>query len=150
MFSQGRRVRGAVVLRTRFAALAAPAGVATVAGVGCAVVWWGDPTTPGGPLPVCPTNALLGITCPGCGVLRMVYSLLHGDLVAALQYNAVALVAMPLLLTAWAVWLLARWRGDRIPVFTRYRWACAVIVAVVLGWFVVRNIPVEPFTALHL
>jgi len=81
--------------------LAAPAGVAGLVCAGCVVAWWADPTTLGGPLPVCPTNALLGINCPGCGALRMIYSLLHGDLIAAVQFNAVALIALPLLLWTW-------------------------------------------------
>lgn len=76
----------------------------------------------------------------------MVYSLLHGDLVAAVQFNAVALVALPLLGWAWVAWVL----GRRRPAFTHYRWAPAVTLAVMLLWFVVRNIPVEPFTALRV
>ncbi|WP_131724959.1 DUF2752 domain-containing protein, partial [Mycobacteroides abscessus] len=59
--------------------LAAPAAVAGAVAAGCAAVWFGDPTTPGGVLPVCPLKALTGLDCPGCGGLRMVYSLMHGD-----------------------------------------------------------------------
>jgi hypothetical protein len=99
---------------------------------------------------VCPTNALLKINCPGCGALRMVYSLLHGDLIAAVQFNAVALVALPLLLWAWGAWVLARWRGRRVLAFAHYRWTPAVSLAVAFVWLVVRNVPIEPFTALHV
>ncbi len=35
--------------------LLARTGPAAVAVTGCALALWGDPTTPGGPLPVCPT-----------------------------------------------------------------------------------------------
>ena len=48
--------------------IAAPAAVAGVTAAGCAGVWLGDPTTPGGVLPVCPFKALTGLDCPGCGV----------------------------------------------------------------------------------
>jgi len=44
---------------------------------------------------VCPTKALLDIDCPGCGGMRMVYSLLHGDIGAALRYNALSVIAWP-------------------------------------------------------
>ncbi|MGC7322706.1 DUF2752 domain-containing protein, partial [Mycobacteroides abscessus subsp. massiliense] len=74
--------------------LAAPAVVAGAAAAGCAAVWFGDPTTPGGVLPVCPLKALTGLDCPGCGGLRMAYSLMHGDVLGALRYNAVGLVAV--------------------------------------------------------
>lgn len=132
----------------RRARLAAPLGAAALAGVCCAAVWWGDPTTPGGLLPVCPSNALFGIDCPGCGGLRMVYSLLHGDLAAAVHYNAVALAALPVVGWFWAAWFAARWRGARMRPWPR--WAVATALVVVLAWFVVRNIPVAPFTQLHV
>src|ERR1700743_2651601 len=70
----------------------------------CAAIWVGDPTTPHGPLPVCPTKALLGIDCPGCGTLRMLYSLMHGDVLAAARFNALGLVAVMLLIWAYGVW----------------------------------------------
>jgi len=78
--------------------LAAPLAVAATAAGGCAVVWMANPTVPGAILPVCPTKALLGIDCPGCGSLRMIYSLLHFDLASAVHYNALGLVAVLLLL----------------------------------------------------
>jgi hypothetical protein len=134
----------------RMRALWAPAAVAAGAGLGCAVIMWGDPTTAGGPLPVCPTKLLLGIDCPGCGSMRMIYSLLHGDLPAALHYNAVALVALPLLVLAWATWVRGRWRGRPVQSWQQWRWAPSVALVVTVIWFVVRNIPVEPFTSLYV
>ena len=74
--------------------LVAPVAMAAGAGSVCAAIWFADPTTPGGLIPPCPTRTLLGIDCPGCGTCRMLYSLLHGDLPAALHYNALALVAV--------------------------------------------------------
>ena len=71
--------------------LAAPLVVAASTTLMCAAIWVGDPTTPNGPLPVCPTKALLGIDCPGCGSARMLYSLMHGNLVAAARFNALGL-----------------------------------------------------------
>jgi uncharacterized protein DUF2752 len=69
-------------------ALAAPLGVAAVAAGGCAVIWLVNPMVPGGILPECPTKTLLGIDRPGCGSLRMIYSLLHFDVAAAARFNA--------------------------------------------------------------
>lgn len=128
----------------------APAAVAAGAALGCTVILLGDPTTPGGPLPVCPTKLLLGIDCPGCGSMRMVYSLLHGELGAALHYNAVALAVLPLLVLAWITWTVGRWRGRRVESWQQWRWAPMVTLAVTLTWWVVRNIPVAPFTSLRV
>lgn len=116
----------------------------------CAAIWAGDPTTPHGPLPVCPTKALLGIDCPGCGSLRMVYSLMHGNLLAAARFNALGLAAVVLLLWTYFAWTYGRLVGRRIRGWQHRRWAAVVTLSLVLAWFVVRNIPLAPFTALYV
>ena len=121
-----------------------------LAAVGCAVIWAADPTTPGGPLPVCPTKMLLGLDCPGCGSLRMIYSVLHADLAAAAAFNALGLVASVLLLWAYLAWGYGRLVGRSIWSWQRYRWSAPASLVLVSAWFVVRNIPVEPFSALHV
>jgi hypothetical protein len=130
--------------------IGAPLGVALAAGLLCGAVWLGDPTTPGGPLPVCPTKALLGIDCPGCGSLRMLYSLLHGDLFAASRYNFVGLVSVFFLLWAYGAWTYGRFVDRRITSWQHHRWAAAAALAVVSVWFVIRNVPIAPFTGLHV
>ncbi|OBJ06577.1 DUF2752 domain-containing protein [Mycobacterium colombiense] len=130
--------------------LGAPLVVAASTTLMCAAIWAGDPTTPHGPLPVCPTKALLGIDCPGCGSLRMVYSLMHGNLLAAARFNALGLAAVVLLLWTYFAWTYGRLVGRRIRGWQHGRWAAVVTLSLVLAWFVVRNIPVAPFTALYV
>lgn len=132
------------------ASLGAPLVVAASTTLMCAAILAGDPTTPNGPLPVCPTKALLGIDCPGCGSLRMVYSLLHGNLLAAARFNALGLAAVALLAWAYFSWTYGRLVGRRIRSWQHRRWAAAVTLSLVLAWFVVRNIPFAPFSALHV
>jgi Protein of unknown function (DUF2752) len=71
---------------------------------------------PGGILPVCPTKALFGIDCPGCGSPRMIYSLLHLDVTSAVHYNALGQVAVLLLLWAFRAWTYGRLVGRRVEV----------------------------------
>jgi len=130
--------------------LGAPVGVALAAGLLCGAVWMGDPTTLGGPLPVCPTKALLGIDCPGCGSLRMLYSLMHGDVPAAVRYNALGFVAVLFLLWAFGTWTYGRIVGRKIVSWQHHRWAAAVALVLVSVWFVVRNLPFAPFTGLFV
>jgi hypothetical protein len=130
--------------------LGAPLMVAASAILVCAATWVGDPTTPGGPLPVCPTKALLGIDCPGCGSLRMLYSLLHGNVMAAARFNAVGLVAVVLLVWAYLVWTYGRISGRRLRSWQHQRWSAMVALSVVVVWFVVRNIPFAPFSGLYV
>lgn len=130
--------------------LGAPLGVAAGAGLVCAAVWIADPTTPGGLLPVCPTKALLGIDCPGCGTLRMLYSVMHADVLAAVRFNALALITLVLLVFAFATWTYGRIVGRRIWSWQHYRWAAVVTMVLVSVWFVVRNLPFAPFTGLYV
>lgn len=130
--------------------LGAPLMVAASTTLVCAAVWAGDPTTPNGPLPVCPTKALLGIDCPGCGTARMLYSLMHGNLVAAARFNALGLVALVLLVWAYLSWTYGRVTGRRIRGWQHRRWSAAVTLTLVTVWFVVRNIPFAPFNALYV
>jgi Protein of unknown function (DUF2752) len=130
--------------------LAAPLGVAAVAASGCVFVWLANPTVPGGILPVCPTKALLGIDCPGCGSLRMIYSLLHLDVTAALRYNAVGMVAALLLVWAFAAWTYGRIVGRRVLSWQHLRWSAPAALAVTLAWFVVRNLGFGPFSVLYV
>jgi hypothetical protein len=130
--------------------LGAPLLVAASATLVCAAIWVGDPTTPHGPLPVCPTKALLGIDCPGCGSLRMLYSLMHGDLPAAARFNAMGLVAVVLLIWAFVAWTYGRLKGRRIKSWQHQRWAAAVTLELTVAWFVVRNIPFPPFSGLFV
>ncbi|NMO04438.1 DUF2752 domain-containing protein [Gordonia sp. TBRC 11910] len=130
--------------------MAGPAVVVGLATVGCVGIWFADPTTPGGPAPVCPTKLLFGIDCPGCGSLRAIYSLLHGDLGAAIRYNAVGVVCMALLLWAFGAYCIGLWRGRRVRSWQHQRWAAVTFLVMIGVWFVIRNIPVYPFSVLKV
>lgn len=128
-------------------ALVVPAVVAVGAAAACCAVVLADPTTPGGVIPVCPTKQL-GFLCPGCGSMRMVYTLLHGDVLGAVRFNAFGMVALVLLLWAFAAWAVGRYRGVFVRSWQHARWAPMLVLVAVLGWFVARNLPFAPFTGL--
>lgn len=141
---------GTAPLRARLAALSAPALVAAAACAGCLIVQMANPTAPGNVLPPCPTKALLGIDCPGCGSLRMIYSVMHANFDAALRYNAVGLLALPLFVWSWGAWTVGRWRGRPVRSWHHWRWAPLVTLVVMVLWWVMRNLPFAPFAALRV
>lgn len=96
-----------------------------------------DPHRPNFLFPACPFHAATGLFCPGCGGLRMVHDVLNGDFSAAVVDNVAALIGLPLLL----IWILLCRRSDR-PWLTPA--SGAVIVAIAVGWTVVRNLPGFP------
>ncbi|WP_329044368.1 DUF2752 domain-containing protein [Amycolatopsis sp. NBC_01488] len=143
----GHPARGA---KATLRALGAPMAVVGGLGVCCAAVLIGDPTTPGGWLPVCPTKLLFGIDCPGCGGMRMAYSLMHGDLPAALHYNAVSLVVVLLFVWSTIAWTVGRLRGRFVGSWLHWRWTPLTFGVVFVVWFVIRNLPFAPFTGLKV
>jgi hypothetical protein len=89
----------------------------------------------------CP-SALLGVYCPGCGGLRAVNDLTHGDVVAAASSNLLFVGSLPFLAVWWGRRTVDGWRGVRRHVDERRALVVtyAVIGAAVAFW-VVRNLP---------
>ncbi|GAA2350055.1 DUF2752 domain-containing protein [Saccharopolyspora halophila] len=131
-------------------AMRMPAATALVGFAGVGLVLAADPTSESGTwLPPCPFNALTGLDCPGCGGTRAVWSLLHGDLPAALDYNALAVLLIPFFLWLWGAWVGGRWRGTRFRTWGSWRWTPFVLLGLVAVWTVARNLPFPPFTQLR-
>ena len=72
------------------------ATIASGAAAALAILYFFDPST-SAIFPPCPTNALTKIHCPGCGTLRAMHALLHGDLKEALSQNILAVIFIPIL-----------------------------------------------------
>ena len=96
---------------------------------------------PGSPhakwLPKCMFHQLTGLYCPGCGATRALSAMLHGDVKASLHNN---LLLFPLL--ALIAFMIIK------PGISLKRPVAFTIIAVVLLFTILRNIPVAPFTYL--
>jgi len=53
--------------------------------------------------PQCPIHRYFHILCPGCGTTRAIAALLHGNIVAALQFNALTTLLLPVALAYAAI-----------------------------------------------
>jgi hypothetical protein len=116
-----------------------PLAVVAAAVGGCGVLMVVDPNEPGSLLLPCPLFVLTGIQCPACGSTRMVHALLHGDVAAAWEFNAVMLVAgLPLLAWLWVRWFLAARKGGVAPPVSRK--VGVPVVALAVTWMLVRNL----------
>jgi hypothetical protein len=88
----------------------------------------------------CPWLFLTGTYCPGCGGLRAVNDLTHGDVAAAASSNLLFVASVPLLVLAWGRTTLDRWQGRVRVVGQRVhlRLSLAVLVLAV-AFAVLRN-----------
>ncbi|WP_405781564.1 DUF2752 domain-containing protein [Streptomyces sp. NBC_00859] len=104
-----------------------------------------DPNHPGH-YPVCPLYAVTGIYCPACGGLRSAHAVAHGDLVAALGDNALAVAGYGVFAVVMVVWLIRAVRPGtrRFTARPALWWA---VGAVVLVFSVLRNLPMGSFLA---
>lgn len=99
--------------------------------------------------PGCPFQMITGWWCPFCGATRSLSKLMRGEWAAAFRYNALLVIGIPLLVAVWFAFAVpsetgwrhaVRARGTRLAVAAGI--LCVVFVAV-------RNIGVDPFTALR-
>jgi hypothetical protein len=94
--------------------------------------------------PFCVFYRVSGWQCPGCGGLRAVHHLLHGELLTAFRFNPLVVTAAPVGL----FFLLRRWwRGpgrEKASHRTQARRAWLVFAVLVIFW-ILRNLPLEMF-----
>ncbi len=118
--------------------------VAGLLGVAAAGAWTLYAVNPVGAkwFPVCPFHQLTGLDCPGCGIARGLHALLHGRIAAAVDSNVLLLPLLLFLAIAFWDGLIMEtrlWRTVNRP---------AIIMWIICGFWVLRNIPFYPFNVL--
>jgi len=94
---------------------------------------------PGSGIELCPVHLVSGFWCPLCGGTRSLYSLLHGDVTAALGYNPIAPVVLLLGAAVAGRWLLGRRAGALRPPLSGRE--MAVVLCLLAAFGVLRNLP---------
>jgi hypothetical protein len=120
-----------------------------LAGIAAAwvVVYFINPAAAPG-FPRCPFHALTGLYCPGCGSLRALHRLVHGDLYAAFRLNPLMIIFIPYLVYSFISYAKRVITGRSLPeIFTR-TYQIWIIFGIIIVYFVLRNIPAYPFTLL--
>ena len=111
MRSRNEAMKAPPVLSSRRVCGFAAALLATIAAV--AVLYFFDPATAGF-YPVCGLHQLTGLQCPGCGGLRAVHQLAHGNVAAAWRLNPLVFALLPV-----ALWMGLR---EAARAFTGRQW----------------------------
>jgi len=94
--------------------------------------------------PKCFFRKITTLECPGCGSARSLYSLVHGDLMQAADYNILLLLMLPVLLIGFIATVTDHfhetWRKLNKPL---------IYLLLILIFWILRNINYYPFTVLH-
>ena len=115
-----------------------------MAGIGVILLRVFDPAT-AGIFPPCPVHYLTGWYCPGCGSLRAMHALLHGNFLQAWAMNPLTVILLPFLSYGLMSEVLVQTRGIRLPQPALSAGQIRALFVVIVLFGVVRNVPVQPF-----
>ena len=104
-----------------------------------ATVFFFNPSS-NGFYPVCLFHELTGLNCPGCGMTRALYALLHGNLRPAMKDNALFVLSLATL-AIWSGWLIGRKLRNQPVKFNLSPKLLWTFLVVAIGFAVVRNLP---------
>jgi len=101
-----------------------------------------------GLFPPCPFHSLTNLYCPGCGSLRSLHQLSHGNLAAAFGLNPLMVLFLPVSAYLFVSGIPHEIAGKEIRnalLPARIIW---LILASIIIFWILRNIPHYPFTLL--
>ena len=97
---------------------------------------------------VCPSHALFGIDCTGCGVTRMILALSKGDIYQAFRYNPAVFILLPFLLVYIGFAVVSYINGTPNKLSGKIPYPVLITIMVLLVLFgILRNIPMFSFLA---
>ncbi len=109
--------------------------------LGVAVYFNFDPANPtlSKFFPKCPVYSFTGLKCPGCGSQRAIHAILNFNFARAAHYNALLLIATPLIALYWIAELIKK-RHPALDNALNHPATIIALLVVVLAWTILRNI----------
>ena len=87
----------------------------------------------------CLFHELTGLYCPGCGITRMIFSILQFDFYQAFRWNIFLFILIPIFL-GYGIVYYVDWIFDKTPpVLPNWFWNILLFSAILFG--ILRNIP---------
>ena len=97
--------------------------------------------------PPCVFHLITGWHCPGCGTLRGLSCLVHGDFIGFWNKNKLLILFIPYFTAEYILYAMKCFGIKRSKYFFSSTYIWIFFVVIVLYW-ILRNIPVYPFTSL--
>lgn len=94
----------------------------------------------------CVFNELMGVNCPGCGITRMLFSLIRFDIVEAFEYNQFMFIVLPIFAIVLTHDLYIYIVGKKNYWFKKIpKWIYITLLVLVFVWMILRNLPMFPY-----
>src|SRR3989339_76302 len=100
----------------------------------------------GGIYPPCPTHYLTNFSCPGCGSLRALHNLLHGNIKEAFFFNPLMVMVLPFLTVWFLLYVLKSIFAVKLPEVKLKPAIWWLIISCIILFMILRNLSFYPFT----
>lgn len=95
--------------------------------------------------PKCPFHSLTGLHCPGCGSQRAIHDFLHLNIIEGFKHNF--LIGLGILVLGYKLYLMIyskfyNEKKSNLLYNTKTPW---IILVLIISFWILRNIPYEPF-----
>jgi len=90
----------------------------------------------------CIFHQITGFYCPGCGITRMIFSLLKLDFYQAFRFNPLIFIALPFIIVVLIDFVFKWGRGKDNYLYRKINdrvWIVLLIITIIFG--IIRNIP---------
>lgn len=91
----------------------------------------------------CVFYEITGFYCPGCGVTRVIFSLLQLDFMQAIYYNVLIVVLIPIFLFVYGIRYYEWFTGRKVLSIPNWFWWSIVVVTLLFG--ILRNLEMFDF-----
>ena len=97
-----------------------------------------------GNLPKCFFHELTGFYCPGCGGQRALHAILHGHFLKAMDFNLLFVLLLPFIIYFMFAFISGKKYSTGSFIY-KSNFSLTIAIVVVSFW-ILRNIPVAPFS----
>lgn len=87
----------------------------------------------------CIFHKITGLYCPGCGVTRMLISILNLNFYQAFRYNPLIFILLPFIITYYILYYIY-WLQNKKIIIRNELWYTLLIIIILYG--IIRNIPI--------